>query len=192
MKKSFKVIGLSLCLIGALSSGQILFAQADTVSSATPNSQTKPKVQKDYLEIGMQWMEKEKAYLFKKGQSAAQVEKALGKPEAKSKVELWGADGLEHQTWTYKKKGLMIGFSKEKGESQKVFSVQLTSPSKLKTSKGIGLGSDKKAILKAYASLIEAPDQDPETIIVGSAYGGIVFNLKKDKVTSIFIGAVAE
>ena len=48
-------------------------------------------------------------------------------------------------------------------------------------------------MLKAYAAEINREESDlPETVVVGSIYGGVVFTMKNGKVVSIFIGAAAE
>jgi len=64
----------------------------------------------------------------------------------------------------------------------------------LKTSRNIGIGSSKEAVLAAYQKEInfaEVP-QEASAIVVGSVYGGVTFQIADNQVTSIFIGAAAE
>gem|GEM_PF-1736760 len=123
-----------------------------------------------------------------------EVIKLLGEPDEKSESVLWGADGLEHQTWYYRLQGLEIDFVKEDSKTQFVSSVNISSLSNLKTSKKIGIGSTKDEVLIAYKDELnqEKSKIDEGLIVAGSVYGGIIFEIKNGRVNSIFIGASAE
>jgi hypothetical protein len=106
----------------------------------------------------------------------------------------WGADGAYHQDWVYKNCGLSLGFFRgTMKEPQKLFSVSIKAPSRLRTQRGIGIGSTELAVLKAYAKEYNPTEsKKDETLVVGSVYGGLIFTLKQHKVVEIFMGAAAE
>lgn len=116
------------------------------------------------------------------------------KHPVKEKEIIWGADGVWHQNWVYKSCGLTLGLWREHQKAtQTIFSLRITSPSQLKTKRGIGIGSTAQAVLKAYAKEYNPEEsQKNQTIVVGSVYGGLIFTLKNGKVNEIFMGAAAE
>ena len=68
-----------------------------------------------------------------------------------------------------------------------------SAPCTLATKAGIKIGSAAAAVAKAYAHHLDK--ENPPTaghLVVGTIYGGIIFDFDKGKVTSIFIGAAAE
>jgi hypothetical protein len=127
------------------------------------------------------------------GTPAAAAIKALGKPSSKGKIELQEADGNYVQTWTYADKGVELGLSSAKrGGPQTIDWMTIKGSSTLKTAKGIGLGSTVAEVARAYGAEKNAEESSPESFVVGSMYGGVIFRLAKDKVTEIFLGAAAE
>jgi hypothetical protein len=118
----------------------------------------------------------------------------LGQPESKSKAEEWGADGLLHQDWFYKSKGITLNMDNNKGkDKQTIFSITISSPCAFKTNKNVGIGSTYKEVMAAYEKNVDKSASDNKTITVGSVYGGIIFTFSKDdKADTIFIGAAAE
>lgn len=132
---------------------------------------------------------------LKLGQSLAQVKlpAGCGSPQ-KEEEKFWGADGALHQDWEYKACGITLGLIRDKNtDPHRVFSLSLKAPSRLKTQRGIGVGSTAQAVLKAYAAEYNsAESQAGKTIVAGTVYGGLIFFLKQGKVTEIFLGAAAE
>lgn len=62
-----------------------------------------------------------------------------------------------------------------------------------KTQRGIKIGSSAMDIYAVYKNEVNHKDSKPgERIVCGTIYGGIIFNLQDDIVSSIFIGAAAE
>ena len=101
--------------------------------------------------------------------------------------------GFYEEEWLFAKQGLKLLMESENPESQKTIAqFTVTAPSKLKTLKGIGIGSTKAEILSAYHGQINPEEATDDTIIVGSIYEGLFFTMKKDIVEEIFIGAIAE
>ena len=117
----------------------------------------------------------------------------LGQPGSKSKAEEWGADGLMHQDWVYKSKGITLNMAGNKDmKDQKISSITITAPCSFKTKNDMGIGSMYKEVMAAYENDIDKSFTDKATITVGSVYGGIIFSFKNDKVEKVFIGAAAE
>jgi len=129
-------------------------------------------------------------YLGMKGKEVITI---LGEPSSKSKAEGWGADGLVHQDWNFSGKGIALNLSQEdKNKEMEVFSIMVTAPYKEQTDQKIGIGSLYNDVMKAYEKHIDKTASDATMIIVGSVYGGMIFNFKSNKVEKIFIGAAAE
>jgi hypothetical protein len=97
------------------------------------------------------------------------------------------------QSRDYAKLGLSLTWARENQKSPwKVERFRAKSPCTWRTPQGIGLGSSAAQVRQIYAGLIEAESSGPEQIVVGSIYAGVIFELKQDRVTSIFVGAAAE
>lgn len=126
--------------------------------------------------------------------SQAKVIELLGQPGSKSKAQEWGADGLIHQDWIYKGKGISLNMSNEKGQATQVISsITINSPCTYKTKMNVGIGSMYEEVKAAYNKDIDMENTDDKTITVGSVYGGIIFSFGNDgKAASIFVGAAAE
>jgi hypothetical protein len=76
----------------------------------------------------------------------------LGNPDSKSKPVEWEADGLMHEDWTWKNKGLVLNMASEinKPDSLTVFSITARNPCTFKTKAGIGIGSSYVEAHAAY------------------------------------------
>ncbi|MDF2803222.1 MAG: hypothetical protein K0S61_3125 [Anaerocolumna sp.] len=171
--------------------------ESSEVNSSADNeiSTIKPEdTEVDYAAIGNDLQALEALFILNNSSTDIDVVNLLGAPENKTEPIVWGADGLEHQTWYYSLKGIELGFIKDEENNKVIFSINLQSPCTLKTSRGIGIGSRKDEVLKAYKNEINPEENgtDASVIVVGSIYGGLVFVLDNDLVASIFIGAAAE
>ncbi len=147
---------------------------------------------KDYDQIGYDLMKNEKIGELKIGLKVDKIIELLGKPEEKSKLELWGADDSYHQEWNYKTKGISLDIIGKTEAEQVVNMITISEPSKLKTLKQIAIGSPIEDVKKAYIESIDTSWSDNENIVAGSVYGGIVFTFENNIVKTIFIGASAE
>ncbi|HEY5536714.1 MAG TPA: hypothetical protein VIL99_17500 [Ignavibacteria bacterium] len=149
---------------------------------------------KDFDAIGFELEQKELLFVLNSASRDSGVIQQFGEPEEKSKWIYWGADDSEHQSWYYRSQGLEIDFVKDDSKTQFVSSVNISIPSNLKTSKGIGIGSTQDEVLNAYRNDINKEESkiDEGMIVAGSVYGGLIFEIKNSKVSSIFIGASAE
>lgn len=129
---------------------------------------------------------------------------ALGEKEtlgnlAKGKDEIWDAFGEAVQPWSFIGSGFSADMvSGEIGAPKTVLSITIEAPSALKTEHGIGIGSTKNEVIKAYADYktekeeAEHLEAEGNKRLVGSIYGGMVFTLEEGKVSRIFLGASAE
>ncbi len=124
-----------------------------------------------------------------------EVIKLLGEPAKRGEVTLQEADGNYVQDWDFPEKGIEISMSagETKTGPKKIFSFTASVPCKLATKAGITIGSAESAVREAYAGQVDRDTPaSPESFIVGSIYGGIIFNLEDGKVSRIFFGAAAE
>ncbi len=127
------------------------------------------------------------------GLSQTTITGLLGQPDSKSKEEKWDADGLMHQDWFYKSKGIIVNMESDNTHADPdIFSITITSPCGFKTKKNMGIGSTYKEVMAAYENDIDKSFTDKTSITVGSVYGGIIFSFKNDIAEKIFIGAAAE
>ena len=126
---------------------------------------------------------------IKCGLDSNDVVAKLGQPEKKSDAMVWPTDGLEHQIWIYKSKGLQLNMVKDKNTfiNTSINTITVTEPCKYKTKKNIGIGSTRKEVFDAYSEEIDPSASNKGTIVAGSINGGIVFSLKNDLVSGIFI-----
>ncbi|CAA6824046.1 MAG: Unknown protein [uncultured Sulfurovum sp.] len=125
--------------------------------------------------------------------SETEVKKNMNCTVKYGKNQLWGADGLYHQSWEYTDCGIIFDMtSSEKNATKVVESITLVSPSTLKTDKGIGIGSTENEVINAYKSRWNKGESRDDLFVVDSIFGGILFRLKDGKVEDIFVGAGAE
>jgi len=132
---------------------------------------------------------------IKLGQLYSEANKVLGPPDSKSKAIEWAADGLLHEDWTWKSKGLLMNMSSDKTNVEgtlAIFSIKAEAPCDYKTKAGLGIGSSYAEVEAAYKKDIDPEATDKTQIMVGSVYGGIIFSFKNDKANKIFLGAEAE
>ncbi len=136
---------------------------------------------------------KEKLGALQLGQSADDVLKIFASQPTKGEEQEWGADGLFHQQFAFESEGVTIGMVAEtKGGAQTVFFIRATAPCTFATASGVMIGSSKADVLKAYGSAVNTEESSDDKVVVGSIYGGVIFELKDGNVNSIFIGAAAE
>lgn len=125
---------------------------------------------------------------------ARDVVSILGHPESKGEKKVWGSDGLYHQQWFYPRWGTVLDMVSEKGdEFFEVFSIKITSPARLKTKRGIGIGDTYEKVRKVYQQYEDTENSIPsKTFVAGSIYGGLIFTFKEKRVTQIYLGSIAE
>jgi hypothetical protein len=112
----------------------------------------------------------------------------------KGQEEYWAAIGDFVQKWDYPDCGITLEMSSEgKGGKKTVFTIQVQSPSLLKTKRGIGIGSTEQEVAAAYGDCQDKEmSETGRTFVAGSVYGGLIFSFENGRVTIIFLGAGAE
>jgi hypothetical protein len=151
------------------------------------NSLTDPDNHKGY-----DLMKNETLGKLKLGLDSKKAIAELGNPETKWAVELWGADGLYHQTWTYESAGIGLNMSGNDSLNMEIWSLNFYAPCTLKTSRNIGIGSSIDEVKAAYKEELNETYSTYKSLVAGSVYGGIIFNFENWKVSSVFIGSAAE
>ena len=130
---------------------------------------------------------------IKLDQRASEVLKILGKPTSQNKAVFEQATALTVQDWRYPSLGIQVKMASDEPKGkQKVVAITISGPCKFTTDKGIGLGDRADQVKSAYSGKIDKETSNAETIVVGSVYDGIIFQIEKGKVTRIFWGAAAE
>lgn len=182
---------------GALLVGLLVMLLAVPVSQAAAEPEPNQQILVDansgntYAKIGFALM-KETIGPLALGMAADDVVAQLGQPEEKSDAKIWGADHMEHQFWYYPAKGIEIGTVKKDG-TQHVERIVIKDSCAYETQRGIKIGSSAAEVQAAYQDVINPGDSHHgKRIVCGTVYGGIIFDLKNDAVSSIFIGAAAE
>ena len=123
------------------------------------------------------------------GSSEQAVIRAVSCPFKHGKGEVWGADGRYYEDWMARKCGIGVTIGADDAQSAKsVHSIHIEAPSKLKTRRGIGIGSRERDVTRAYPQLQASELQSDQTRTIGSPEGELVFTLKKGRVTEIYVG----
>lgn len=122
------------------------------------------------------------------------VKKIMHCPLKKGAEQLWEADGAYRQQWNFIGCGITLGMvSTNKKTKKSIESISLKSPSPMTTSLGISIGSTEQDVMQSYRSTWNADESiASKSFVAGSIYGGLIFELKNGKVSSIFLGAAAE
>lgn len=145
-------------------------------------------------EPGDALLKKEHLGPLRLGQREEEVRRLLGKPDRRGPVVHQEADGSFVQDWQYPGKGLELLFSgAERNGPRRLAHILAQAPCPWKTAGGVGIGSPENEARKIYGRWEErdAP-RDPETLVAGSVYGGVIFNFEGGRVARIFFGAAAE
>jgi len=128
--------------------------------------------------------------------SEAEMITRLGKPEGwgeEIENEIEGGFTIEAR---YPAKGIVVTLGAlEKGDNRVVESIRVTGDSEPGTAGGLRVGSTIEEVRKAYAeyenkafSPVPAPHGNGFTFLAGSAEGGLFFEFKEGRVTSIYLG----
>jgi len=141
---------------------------------------------------GFELMRTESLGKLKLELGTTKIKELFGEPEEKTKSEIWEVDGEYRQDWKYPTKGIELTLKGEFDSTRTVEMITIKKPCELKTKKLIGIGSEYEKVRIAYKDKIDKSASNTETLVVGSIYGGLIFNFEDKKVKSIFIGASAE
>lgn len=146
---------------------------------ASKQNEPKAITSADYETLGERLMTTEALGILRFGLAAPLVLKSIGQPDSKSKSEVWGADGLEHQTWFYKSKGIKLDMVKSK--TLTIDMITVNAPFNRTTQRGIGIGSTREQVVNAYRKEIDPkePENSTDELVVGTVYNGIILKFEK-------------
>ena len=136
------------------------------------------------------FLETETIGALKLRMNEAGVKAALGAPKSKSKPIEEGATGNWVSDWSWPGVRLKMASPKKAGPFV-IDAIEITAPSTLATSRGIKIGSTRNEVAKAYPKSDEETNDPKKQFLVGSVYGGLLFELDNDKVANMFLGAMA-
>lgn len=131
------------------------------------------------------------------GLDAAAVEALLGPPDSRTEPEEMGATGEWVSSWTWAAQGVALSMAAGTADgAPTVDAISISAPSKLTTSRGVGIGTPRAEVERIYgpyrATDAPAESTDPDMFLVGSIYGGTFFTFTDGKVSEIFVGTGAE
>jgi hypothetical protein len=113
----------------------------------------------------------------------------LGAPKHEDKSQQEGATMDYVSEWTWPTASITM-FSDTGKPPWKARLISIAKTSTLETSQHIHLGSTRADVEKAYKRSDE-DDGKPDQFLVGSIYGGVMFEFKKDRVVTISMGPFA-
>lgn len=134
------------------------------------------------------------------GMDADTVRLLFGPPDEKGTPVEMGATGMFEADWRWASRGLTarMGATSAGGEPS-VSGMEIAGASKLRTSRGLGLGATRAEVESLYEDALgkgrqpDEPNPDTERLLVlGSIYGGTFFRFEGGKLVSIYVGAGAE
>ncbi|MBK7535317.1 MAG: hypothetical protein IPI49_08050 [Myxococcales bacterium] len=160
---------------------------APDAPDADPDDEESPRVR-----AARALLEQEDLGGLRLGMRDREVIAILGKPSSKGKAVVEGATGEVVATWEWKRAGVRVLFSDVK-KRPTVRNLSLGSGARLKTKRGIGLGSTLAELDAAYgAGRRTSSDESDPSYLVGTLYDGMVFELADGKVVSLYWGVLAE
>jgi len=124
------------------------------------------------------------------GMTAKELTAALGAPRAKEPATKEEATGGWFTTWTWRGASALLVANSKTGP-WRARDVSVTAPSSYATKRGIRVGSTRVDVERLYPPPPGDSQQDPDTYLVGSVYGGMLFSFANDRVSGISIGAFA-
>jgi hypothetical protein len=126
---------------------------------------------------------------LKTGADEKAIIAVLGAPKHKDKAEQEGATMDYVSEWSWPTASInMVSETGKPPWTARLISISKTST--LETTQHIHLGSTRADVEKAYKRSDE-DDGKPDQFLVGSVYGGLLFELKKDRVVTISMGPFA-
>ncbi len=117
----------------------------------------------------------------------------LGPPERKSEKWYQEYDGLFHQSWSYKSKGLSFELNAETEDGPMTMHlIDIFAPSELKTPEGVGVGTPEYFARETYEYRCDPNDSNHGRLVLGTIYFGTMIIFENSKVHKIYIGNIHE
>lgn len=149
---------------------------------------------KEISRIGFELMRTESLDFLQLGVLCSEVINEIGEPDRKSEAGIQDYDGNLHQTWFYDSLGitLWLTMNPETETEYDISGIRIENPCKYMTKRDIGIASTQDELFNTYKDEILVASDFDERIIVGTIYGGIIFEMENEYVVSISIGIFAE
>lgn len=191
--RSFAALSL---VVSTLSAG---CASSPTPSpeSATPPLETgsAPSVETSYADPTNETFDG-----LRLGMDAKTVHLLFGPPDEKGTPAEMAATGMFEADWRWASRGFTARMgATSAGAEPSLSGMEIAGSSKLRTSRGVGLGATRAEVESLYADALgkgRQPDEpNPDTdrlLVLGSIYGGTFFRFENGKLVSIYVGAGAE
>lgn len=151
------------------------------------------------LSIGWELMTIESFGNLKIEMDTTTIINLIGTPDTITSEVFWGADGGWHSEWHYDSLGIILDMMRIEGEENSknnrpkhINQITIDSTSSFCSSRNICIGSSREQVQNAYQKAIANNSKENSSIVAGTVYGGIIFDIKDGKVVKIFIGATAE
>ncbi len=130
------------------------------------------------------------------GMEAVEITELLGQPKKKDEISESAATGEFTQSWEYPDIGITLDMtSASRRGGQSLGNIRASAPCELKTTRGVGIGSTREEVERAYGDVQDKQDSDPaitSRFVAGSIYNGLIFDFEDGKVSYMFMGVGAE
>ena len=156
--------------------------QTSAMETENPAIEERNEDLKNYHKIGAKLTDETMNNMFGGCNYPKNVVSVLGEPE--KIIKKYGS----FDRW-YFKQGVEIDVIGVNDIPMLTNYIYINPTSDIKTDRGIGIGSSRDEVLKAYEYEINPEDTNDEMIVAGSKSIGIFFIMKDDKVNSIYIVA---
>ncbi len=129
---------------------------------------------------------------LKLGSKLADID-AFGEVQ-QSPAEYWEASGEYVEEWVFSEHQMKVeAASFTRNGAKEIRSIRVFGNCRLKTSKGIGIGSSRRELFQAYGQHFDPEDGEPGAVLVfGSRFDGLIFQLEDGVVKAYFVGAASE
>jgi len=127
------------------------------------------------------------------GQLASDVADVLGRPATRTAPQKSRSAGTLSVVWEYTSSGLSVEFrTPAPGRAQKVSAMTVTRPSRLKTGRGVGIGSTLDEVRAAYGGFVDREALGAERFVAATPEAELSFLLEDGRVSMFFIGPVRQ
>ena len=129
------------------------------------------------------------------GMSPEALIAAYGEPSKKDKRMLYEATGEHHETWNWQGKGVKVDMlaPAATGPVGQASFLMVSGPFGGKTAKGVGIGSTREDVLRAYDACLDRESISEQGITLGDVFNvALSFDFEGASVSSMSMGAMSE